>query len=864
MKRFKTALVILTAAVYMLSGVAPVGSSAGGTSDEVRWESAFVPDESGETLERGSNVFTLYGREGNLELWIDEQALNIAVLDTATGQLYSTSPVDADNDPLAADKVKAAMKSLLSVSLYTDLAVAMEMNAWEECVERGQFTVRRTGTGAAVDMTTGRDDSQSLVSPAFTKDFFENKILANIDDEYARERLNYFYKLRSADFFGSPEDEPEEGEEMSEYEQMVTAFPLLLEEELYICRDLEEMDYLAVNGFLKESGISLSDVAAQKEKIGIRSDEDETAIVIGMSVEFSLAGGRLIASLPIESIRLSDGFFLHKITFLPYFGAAPTGSDGWLLLPDGCGSLIPFNDDRHATQQLLTGRVYGRDYASGTDTINTLGFPMPCFGIKAGDSAVFACILEGEANATISGSLNNFNTSYSTAYAEFLYMDYDAMVIDEFSGQALVPQSHPGYDRITVAYDLLSGDGASLSGMAASCRKVYFPDTAAAQKAAPVFVDVLGLTSESRRVLGVDINVSVPLTTFEQAGDIAEELAAGDRLVMRLVGAANDGLTNRAYSRLRPESKLGGRAGLRKLSERMRTLGATLLFDVNLSDVSRTGLFDGFSESAHTNRTINGLTVRASVPDRASTQAIDLDIRVPLRAVTAASYAVRIRKAAEEFGLAGLSYGSLARRLTSDFRKSNATYRSEAQALYEEILALSPGMTAVDGPNAYAWKNAEYLLSLPDTNSEFHRFGQTVPFMQMVLHGRSLYALEPANTQPDHDDYILRCVAFGAAPYYTVAMENCSSLRMSDIGREYYSVSYEYWKPYILKGMEVTGEALRATAGAAMVGYDVLAPLVTRTAYDNGVAVIVNRSDTPYVDEAGGLTIEARSYRVVR
>ena len=124
--------------------------------------------------------------------------------------------------------------------------------------------------------------------------------------------------------------------------------------------------------------------------------------------------------------------------------------------------------------------------------------------------------------------------------------------------------------------------------------------TGSAGSTLPVMVNLVGAIDDKAPVLGIPREILRPLTTFSQAGDIADRLAeafGGDRLVIRYSGWRKGGLKSSVLTGFDPEGKLGGAKGLGTLADKLQGMNARLFPDADFQYVYRDKLFDGFSSS---------------------------------------------------------------------------------------------------------------------------------------------------------------------------------------------------------------------------------------------------------------------------
>ena len=153
---------------------------------------------------------------------------------------------------------------------------------------------------------------------------------------------------------------------------------------------------------------------------------------------------------------------------------------------------------------------------------------------------------------------------------------------------------------------------------------------------------------------------------------------------------------------------------------------------------------------------------------------------------------------------------------------------------------------------------ADSLLSLPLSSSNYDVTDYSVPFAAMVLSGYVRYTGGRINLDfADRNDY-LRLLENGAAPYYLLCAENAEELRNTDFS-DFYAIQYRYLEQKIADDYAWLSEALDGCWGQPITGHERLAEGVVRTTYAGGTRILINynRFDVTLAD---GRTIPAQQY----
>ena len=110
-----------------------------------------------------------------------------------------------------------------------------------------------------------------------------------------------------------------------------------------------------------------------------------------MPVEYTVEEDHLRASVKISEIKESNnGNIATELTVLGSFGAASDNEEGYFVIPDGCGALVRFNNDRTMQTNLYQQRIYGSDVTAVPQNRGAVPeqIYLPVYGIVREDNAL--------------------------------------------------------------------------------------------------------------------------------------------------------------------------------------------------------------------------------------------------------------------------------------------------------------------------------------------------------------------------------------------------------------------------------------------------------------------------------------------
>ncbi len=111
---------------------------------------------------------------------------------------------------------------------------------------------------------------------------------------------------------------------------------------------------------------------ATKLSNGIRFDYDFHKYKFSIPVSFVLTKDGVEASILVSEIDEYGDNKINTIDFMKYFGASAEGTDGYLVVPDGSGALVNFDNGKNMTALEYSKPFYGDDAAElTTRAVNT-------------------------------------------------------------------------------------------------------------------------------------------------------------------------------------------------------------------------------------------------------------------------------------------------------------------------------------------------------------------------------------------------------------------------------------------------------------------------------------------------------------
>lgn len=840
-KGFKWTAVLLAAGL-LLGGCGQSQPNAAGSSDVAEWPE-FPASERLKSAFADERLPGMIGVAENesLRLYLNQETAEIAVVTRDGDAVWRSNPEDREKDTLASGVNKDMLSAQTRLSFYNAAGQSSSVNSYTDSVAHEQISYEQKPSGVRVNYKFGSEEASIDDLPAkISKERFETKVLAPLDKAGQR-----------ALKIGYAEDK-----ETGVYVRIDKAM-----RGIQLTRALEAF---AAAGYTEE------DLQADNAEHGLETASGASR-QFRLAIEYSLEGDTLLVRVPAADIRFPADYPIHTLSLLDYFGAGGSQDQGAMLVPDGSGALIAFNNGKTrypAYQQ----DVYGADLTiqSEEPESSEQKARMPVFGVIREQSAMLGIIEQGAAvasiNADVAGKLNGYNSVYPSFYV----VNKSDITLQSRDMVRTLPkfQKQPTVSDFSVRYAFAGPDQASYSGLASIYRD-YLVETGglpevAPSESVPLYLQLIGGITTQKHRLGIPYEAEEALTTFDQAKQIVSELRSKqvEDIRLRYSGWFNGGLNHHYPDRVSVDRSVGGAKGLKSFAEYAKEAGVTLFPDTALLGVHDKS---GFKPSRDASRT---LTQEPAVlyPTDPALQQRDSE-RTP-------SYVLSPRlmfEAAEGFlgsfgkyGASGLSLRDLGEQLNSDMSPKKLMDRTQAQTEAVRTLELfkQGGLElAAEGGNAYAWPYVSDLTDAPLSSSRFKLEDEEIPFYPMVVHGSIGYAGSPYNLSAESDPkrYVLKLIEYGAAPYFTWFYAPNHTVKESDY-EDLYAANYEPWLETAAEMYREVNEANAAFAGKRIAEHEKVAEGVYRTVYEGGGYVLVNYNDQ--AAEIDGVTVAPEDYAI--
>lgn len=791
----------------------------------------------------------LAAENGTLKLYANVETGEVAVHDLRSGKTVYSNPPEADSDKIANKTNKSYLKSQFLLEYFNSGLTSNTYDSYSKCVELGNLRAESIPDGVRFTYEVGEEVTVYYVPHLLSDERYQTLYSG------ASDTVRKLMTGQANSFYAQDEDGnwriTENGVKMS-------------------IRNLNRMS----ESFL-EQGLTPDEYYEWQEKAGV--DVSET---LGFTIvlEWTLRGDSVECTVPADRIEERGGGMVSRIQLLPYMGAAGTEEEGYIVVPNGSGALIDFNNGK-TTSAVYSQYVYDMDLvdAEYTKTQSIQSVRLPLFALCRRDSTVLATIEKGASLASITADISGRSNSYNNAYASFTLRSSEKLSMFGAGETADMPivEDDLYAETLTVRYTLLNEDYSGYSGVANYYRERLLDEGVLTAKETggdiPFYYDVIAGVKEQTHTLGVQHLRVMAMTTFDEASAMAETLSdmGVTHQVMNLQGWMNGGYYHDVADDIKIQRQLGSKKELEQLNAALTAMGGELYADVAFQNVSYVAKDYRYQEEssryygagyAVSFGEVNPANFRRTASLGYSENLYDL-----LSPKFLPHYVSHFIKEMEGIDVSGISLRDLGYELHSDKKRTNVINREEALMVVEaqlDALRQSGKRLMVSGGNDYALEGVSHVLSAPMQATEYFIVDESIPLYQMIVHGCVDYTGRAINTLTSDDMRadLLRLVEYGASTRYTFTWEAATEMKYTGLNK-FYATTFASWVDEAVENYQYVNGALGQVSGAQMISHEALTDTVKKITYSNGTTIYVNYSGADA--QADGFTIPAKDYLVI-
>ncbi|MCL1903338.1 MAG: DUF5696 domain-containing protein [Oscillospiraceae bacterium] len=607
------------------------------------------------------------------------------------------------------------------------------------------------------------------------------------------------------------------------------------------------------------------------EKIdgGVRFNYNFPKAFATLVMEVVLDGESVVVTVPESGLNetrisaeqdsdLSPSAML-TLSLLNSFGAAPEGEDGYIVVADGSGAVIDFDNGKINSAQ-YSGQVYGRDFAISQKFAPPVmqQVYLPVYGIvrDSGNNALVAIAEKGDENATIRAAVSKQGSNLSAfniAWFDFRTRTTDSFYIGStFDELSIYESGKIKTGDIAVRYYPLSGKNLSYVDVADTYRDylINIKDISAKPEANDLsfFATLNGGTVKTHSIAGFPFNLQTEATTYSQAQKIVESLKMKgvDDLVITYNDFNTESIKRKVSDSMKYSKLLGGRSDFVKLMAAVNQGGSVLYPSVGFMDYQKSG--NGYSTMRHAPREVTR--------SRAVQQKYELAFGTPdklqkVSAILSPYYYKRVfdslTDSLKKENIKTISLAEATTMLYSDFSRKNPSGRAYYNR-HDTVNVLTDGFKAINdagvsilaqSANAYALPYVSYISNVPMSSSNFDIFDYDIPFYQIAVKGLIPCAVEPFNASSNLKITTLKALSIASPPHYEFIYENPGNFNDSPYNKKFYT-GFDAWEEHAIGTYKMFKALVGDIAGERIVGHKRLSDNETETVFEGGRKIYIN------------------------
>ncbi len=799
--------------------------------------------------------YSLAAETESLKLYVQTDTGCFAVYDKRNGETIYSNPPGADDDKIVNQSNRNNMKSQLILDYYNTQRIENTFDSFSQAVAFKQLTASGIENGVRLTYTFGDTTASTGIVPIYIRQETLDRILEQLEANGNKDGAKYTKKKFIKSDLGDD-------------------ILVMLSNTQKGVAELRRL-----NEYFESVGWTREDYDREME---VAEGEVEQNISFTVPLDITIKDDYLEATVYMKGVEESGGGAIHDIQMLDFFGAAGKEEEGYMLLPNGSGSIVYFNNGKSKQQSGndYSEYIYGIDPMVADYTVRevTENSKLALFGIFRKKSGILATIESGASLANVSAGVAGDINEYNNVYTTFTVRGNDTLAMFGTTGsEANLPIVEKNfYDSpLTMRYTFLTEEDNGYAGAANYYRKRLISEGKLSETKnetgdIKLYYDVISGVEETKYFLGTQYRGLKAMTTFEEAEDMAKSLseAGVTSQVMNLQGWSGGGYYHDTLGKIKVPGKLGGKSDLEDLSETLEKVNGTMYVDCAFQKVS--DVSSRYSASNESSRYYGtgyvgefGEVSPVSLRQTASL-GYDENIYYLISPKFLVRYTEGFTEKITDYEIGGISLRDLGNVLQSDKRRTNVITREQALQIVEAQLGKMKDTgkkIMVNDGNDYSFAYADDILNAPLSDNDYYVIDESVPFYQMLIHGCIDYSGSVINlgNTTDTNEIVLTLIETGASPHFTFTNENATEMKLTGLNK-YYSTSFDVWKDTAVSIWKETNEVLSKVSGAKLTDFVNVKSGVSVSTYSNGVKIYVNHTEESV--SVDGVTVGPKSYTI--
>lgn len=619
--------------------------------------------------------------------------------------------------------------------------------------------------------------------------------------------------------------------------------------------------------------------------------------------KLTISGAESTISASNKNFVLTNIVPLNQMTTIENYDAVnnPTGDEGYMIIPDGSGAIINFNNKKYDLNYAGVSKAYygsektfvSRDLGEEEKDLmlGMFGFICTTPGNERGVIGILGNVNNPDSNPGNDARLTAWTTNTkSYAYFKVNVREVEQVQVGKSSGaryfSKLAKNLNPNDIQFTFIF--LNKEELDYSTVAKKYQAYLIERDGLTLKDETnntvVDLDFLGSFEKYALFLGFKYKTADSLTTFSQAEDIISELKSGVEVEDGSVKKIQDySVSFKAWTSEEMEyqvggsmtvsSQLGGNKGLKEFVEYLNNDGKTVYLE---QYVTTTHDYDySYGSIKYSARSVanNVASNHVYLPntlkqDKKLSKTFYIN---PLYYMNITNYIIGKMekldgKVGSKLGYFLIDLGDLT---IANYKKDEEVYGVQSIKYQKEALeniANTQNDVKIKAPYDYAFKYVTEATNVPLKSTSLPIYDETIPFYQLVVSGLFDYSTEDINGNSNNSAkwFFAKAIETGSNLSFVISAENPNVLLDTDYTM-YYQAYYQNWKEQIVSmaseidslgihtGELVEHKAINLNGDVAYVVYKVKGT-------NDLIKLYVNTTENDYVYDDGTDVVTIPSY----
>jgi len=784
----------------------------------------------------------------------------IILTDKASGVQWRSNPPNPAADQMADVVTRQLMESQLAVDYADNSGVGMTLQSGIYSVQREAYEYEIVNGALEVRYTVGDLARNYRIPPAMTEERM-NEFLDRMEwDE--RGIVETTYRLYDINNLRLNDNK----------EQLLADFPELSKIKLWVLRTASPdfMKEEAEESF-KKAGYTMEEFVEDSMRYELSGGDVKPAFSI--TLRYILDGKSLIVNVPFDKIGYRAAFPITQLAILPYMGSGNINDSGYMLVPDGSGSLINFNNQKQ-NQVPYNIKIYGWDEAMPREAVISDNKALfPAFGVQKNGAALFCVIEEGSAYASVRADVSGRNSSWNSVYPVFDMVHGALMNIAGRNQRAvyLYEASLPEGENITLRYTPCAEPG--YMGMAKEYRSWLTNKYPVLQNkrvtgGVPTAVEIIGAVNKTQHRLGLPFDLPLKLTSYKEAEKMVKDFAGlgWKNLHVKLNGWFNRSVEHSVPAKIKLIKPLGSKKDFEHIVSTTEKNNFNFYPEVDFMFMRDVKAFSGFSLYSDAARFVNRERVQRFPYSFVWFGERKQWGKLNYLARPAATQRMigNFQKQGKKYKIRNIAFRNMGSKLAGDYHEKRRVSREASMLMRQkrfEDMYQADSKIFVHTGFVYSVPWASIITDMIITDKSFGITDNSVPFLPIVIHGIVPFTGRAINLAEDYTKNLLKTIESGAGLYFSFMEEETAELQETKF-RQFYANEYKKWSG----DADVLYKKFNADFGhlynQLIVNHTILATDVTVTEYEDGTRIFVNASDNDY--SYNGTIHSADTYSVLK